>query len=78
MKIEVLGSGCFKCQELERRVKEAVKKSGADATVEHIYDIQKIVQRSIFSTPALAIDGKVVLTGKIPTVEELAEMISGK
>ena len=78
MKIEVLGSGCFKCQELERRVKEAVKNSGVDATVEHIYDIQKIIQRSVFSTPALAIDGKVIFSGRIPSIEELSKIISGK
>ena len=74
MKIEVLGSGCSKCQELERRV----KKSGIAADVEHIYDLQKIIQRSVFSTPALAIDGKVVFSGRIPSIEELSKMISGK
>lgn len=78
MKIEILGTGCSKCKELERRAREAVKKSGIAADVEHIYDLQKIIQRSVFSTPALAIDGKVVFSGRIPSIEELSKMISGK
>ena len=78
MKIEILGSGCPKCKELERRAREAVKKSGIAADVEHIYDLQKIIQRSVFSTPALAIDGKVIFSGRIPSIEELSKIISGK
>lgn len=78
MKIEVLGSGCARCHELERRVKDAVQKTGVSASVEHIYDIQKIIARSIFSTPALAIDGKTVVSGRIPSVEELVEILTKK
>jgi small redox-active disulfide protein 2 len=78
MKIEILGSGCPKCKELERRTREAVKKSGVAADVEHIYDLQKIIQRSVFSTPALVIDGKVIFSGRVPSIEELSKMLSGK
>lgn len=78
MKIEVLGSGCARCQELERRVKEAVEKTGVSASVEHVYDIQKIIARSIFSTPALAINGKTMVSGRLPSVEEIAEMLTKK
>jgi hypothetical protein len=45
MKIEVCGSGCSKCAELEKRTKEAVALTGANATVEHVYDMGKIIER---------------------------------
>jgi small redox-active disulfide protein 2 len=75
MKIEILGSGCPKCKELESRVKEAVKKAGLDALVEHVYDIDKIIKMGAFSTPAMAIDGKIVLSGRLPTVKELVAIL---
>ena len=75
MKIEVCGSGCSKCAELEKRVKEAVVATGTSATVEHVYDMDKIIERGIFMTPALLIDGKTVASGKIPNVEEIASLL---
>lgn len=75
MKIEVCGSGCSKCAELEKRAKEAVEMTGAIATVEHVYDMGKIIERGIFMTPALLIDGKTVASGKIPRVEEIAALL---
>lgn len=75
MKIEVCGSGCSKCAELEKRAKEAVAISGIDATVEHVYEMNKIIERGIYMTPALLIDGKTVASGKIPSVEEIANLL---
>lgn len=75
MKIEVCGSGCSKCAELEKRTKEAVAATGTSATVEHVYDMGKIIERGIFMTPALLIDGKTVASGKIPSVEEIAVLL---
>ncbi len=75
MKIEVCGSGCSKCAELEKRAKEAVAISGLAATVEHVYDMTKIIERGIFMTPALVIDGKIVASGKIPSVEEIVNFL---
>ena len=75
MKIEVCGSGCSKCAELEKRAKEAVAIVGIDATVEHVYDMNKIIERGIFMTPALVIDGKSAASGKIPSVEEIANFL---
>ncbi len=75
MKIEVCGSGCSKCAELEKRAKEAVALTGIDATVDHVYDMGKIIERGIFMTPALVIDGKTVASGKIPSVEEIASFL---
>ena len=75
MKIEVCGSGCSKCAELEKRAKEAVTQVGSDATVEHVYDMGKIIERGIFMTPALVIDGKTMASGKIPSVEEIVKLL---
>lgn len=77
MKIEVCGSGCKKCAELEKRAKEAVAISGLDTTVEHVYEMNKIIERGIFMTPALVIDGKTVASGKIPSVEEIVKFLRG-
>jgi small redox-active disulfide protein 2 len=75
MKIEVCGSGCSKCAELEKCAKEAVAIAGLDATVEHVHDMTKIIERGIFMTPALVIDGKTVASGKIPSVEEIVSFL---
>lgn len=76
MKIEVLGSGCAKCAELEKRAKEAVSAIGVDATIEHVYDMDKIIERGVFMTPALVIDGKTVASSKIPSVEEIVTLLT--
>ena len=75
MKIEVCGAGCSKCAELEKRAKEAVSLTGTNATVDHVYDMSKIIERGIFMTPALVIDGKTMASGKLPSVEEIAAIL---
>ena len=75
MKIEVFGSGCAKCKELEKRVREAVAKVGLKVEVEHVYDINKIVEKGIYTTPALAVDGKVLVAGRLPEIPELVSLL---
>ncbi len=75
MKIEICGSGCSKCAELEKRAREAVASTGVDATVEHVYDMDTIIARGIFMTPALLVDGRTVASGKIPSVSEIAALL---
>jgi small redox-active disulfide protein 2 len=77
MKIEVLGTGCPKCMSLEQTVRKAVAELALQADVQKVTDIQAIIQRGVMSTPALAIDGRVVLQGKNPTVEQLKQLIAG-
>ena len=74
-RIEVLGSGCPKCQKLESMVKEAVAKHGIGAEVSHVYDINKIVDYGVMVTPALVVDGKIKFSGKIPGEKELLAAI---
>lgn len=76
MQIKVLGTGCSKSISLEKAVKEAVAKSGKFAQVEKVNDILKIMEYQVISTPGLVIDGKVVSTGKVLTVDEVIALIN--
>jgi small redox-active disulfide protein 2 len=75
MKIEILGPGCPRCQETERRVINALAKSGKDAEVVHVRDLKEIARRKVMFTPALAIDGDVKISGRIPTEDELLKLL---
>jgi len=75
MKIEVLGTGCAKCKSLEAVVKEAIAKSGIFVQLEKVEDIMKIMEYQVVSTPALVIDGKVVSSGKVLSVDEVLALM---
>lgn len=74
-KIEILGTGCAKCQKLEANAKKAVELSGVDATVTKVTDITQIANYGVISTPALVVDGQVKVAGKIPAPEVIAEWL---
>jgi small redox-active disulfide protein 2 len=75
MEIKVLGTGCAKCKSLEKLTNELIAETGVAATVEKVEDILKIMQFGVMSTPALVIDKKVVLSGRLPSATELKEII---
>jgi small redox-active disulfide protein 2 len=75
MKIEILGSGCSKCKATEEIVKKVVKKLGIKAEVRHVYDMNKITEYGVMMTPAVAIDGKIKIEGKIPREDEVEKII---
>jgi small redox-active disulfide protein 2 len=75
MEIKVLGPGCANCQTLAKRTEEAVKKAGVDATVTKVTDYEEMLSYGILRTPGLVIDGKLVASGRVPSVAEIAEMI---
>jgi small redox-active disulfide protein 2 len=75
MKIQVIGAGCMKCNEAFNNAKWAVRELGVDVDVEKVEDIKKIVEFGVMSTPAIAIDGEVKVSGKVPTVEEIKRLI---
>jgi len=75
MLIEILGSGCAKCVETERRARAAVKQAGVEAVVTHVTDVRAIGQRGVLATPAVALDGAVKLSGAVPSVPELVTLI---
>jgi small redox-active disulfide protein 2 len=75
MKIEILGSGCPKCFETERRVQKVVQELGLQAEVVHVYDLMEIARRRVVLTPAVAIDGEVKISGHVPTEDELKAIL---
>ncbi len=75
MKIEILGTGCTKCKALEEATKQAVAKSGKFTQIEKVDDIMKIMEYQVMSTPGLVIDGKVVSSGKVLSVDEIVALI---
>lgn len=75
--IEVLGHGCRNCQRVEQIVREVVAERGLDADVRHVTDDMEIASRGVLSTPGLAIDGTVVMAGRIPTREQVAAWLAG-
>ncbi|RKX79600.1 MAG: thioredoxin family protein [Spirochaetes bacterium] len=77
MKIQILGTGCPKCKALEDNAREAIKKTGVEAEIEKITDIDRITEMGVMVTPCLAIDGKVMRTGKVLSADEIAVIIKG-
>jgi len=75
MEIIVLGPGCAKCKTLEKMVNDKVTELGITATVKKEEDIVKIMSYGILSTPGLVIDGKVVMSGRLPSGNELTELL---
>ena len=75
MKLEILGSGCPKCLKLEALVREVVAKHKLDAEVFHVSDINKIVGYGVMMTPALVVNGKVKITGRLPSESELLKLL---
>ena len=69
--VKVLGSGCEKCQALEKAAVAALTELSRDPAVEHVTDFAKIAQFGVMQTPALAVDGVVKVSGRVPTADSL-------
>jgi len=80
MKIQVLGSGCPTCKKLYEITQKAVLEMGLKNKVEYLYGaegIQALIEKGVMSSPALAVDGKVVMTGFTPDIEKIKKLIKG-
>ena len=75
MKIDILGMGCPKCKKLYENTRAAVKELNAQAEVVKVEDMQKIMDYGIILTPAIAIDGQVKTSGRIPAPDEIKKWI---
>ena len=75
MQIKVLGSGCPTCKSLEKAVMNAVAEMNVDADVSKVQDMAQIMQYKVMRTPALVINEKGVMSGRVPTPAELKELI---
>lgn len=76
MVIKVLGSGCANCQKLEALAKRAVDQLGIDAEIVKVTDMKDIMGYGVMSTPALVIDESLKLAGRVPSLEQVVELIS--
>jgi small redox-active disulfide protein 2 len=76
MEIKILGSGCSKCKTLEKLTREVVEQNGIDASISKVEDIMEIMKYGVMATPALVVDGKVEIKGRVPSVEEIKEVLT--
>lgn len=77
MIVKILGTGCKNCKNLEANAKEAIKELGIDATVEKVEDMKDIMAYGVMRTPALVVDEKVKVMGRVSKVEEIKEILQG-
>lgn len=75
MKIEILGMGCQKCNNLHEAAKQAVAEMGIAAEFAKVEDIKEIMKYGVMTTPALVVDGKVKVAGKVPGKEEIKALL---
>ncbi|MFO7730441.1 MAG: thioredoxin family protein [Spirochaetia bacterium] len=75
MVLQILGSGCPKCQQLAQNAQAAIDEVGIEASVEKVTDMDKIMDMGVAMTPALAIDGEVKSAGKLLSAEKIADML---
>lgn len=78
MLIKILGSGCAKCNRLEQLTRDAVAELGLDATFEHVKEMDKIIAYPIMTTPALVVNEQVLVSGRIPSKDELLGWLKGR
>ncbi|MGL4668346.1 MAG: thioredoxin family protein [Saezia sp.] len=76
MHIQVYGTGCCKCSDAQSTITDYLKAHGIEATVEKVSDLAAIMKAGVMNTPAVAIDGVVKLSGRIPTEQDMAAWFS--
>lgn len=76
MRVEILGTGCPKCETLAAYAKQAVAQLELDAEIVKVTDINEIASRGVLMTPALAVDGEVKFSGRLPSVDEICDALS--
>ncbi len=76
MEIKILGTGCPKCKKLEQLTREVVAQNGLTATITKVEDIMDILKYNILATPALVVNEKVEIKGRLPTAREIQEILS--
>lgn len=75
-KIEILGTGCPKCKKLEEQAREAAAQLNLECDIVKEEDIQKIMEYGVMMTPALVVDGQVKVTGKVPSVDDIKQILT--
>ena len=74
-KVQILGTGCPKCKKLAENAETAAKELGIEYEIEKVTDIKQIMKFGIMMTPAMAVDGHIKLAGKVPSMDEIKNML---
>ncbi|SFH89841.1 small redox-active disulfide protein 2 [Tindallia magadiensis] len=75
MDIKILGTGCKKCETLEMNTRQAVEALGIQAEIEKVKDFKEIASYGVLKTPGLVVDGKALISGKVPSVDEIKNLL---
>ena len=75
MEIKILGPGCPNCKTLYKTTLEVVEKNSIDATITKVEDIMEIIKYGVISTPAMVVDGTVVVKGRVPSAVEIKQFL---
>ena len=75
MKVEILGTGCPKCRDTEKIVRQVVDELEMDIEIYKVDSVEDIVERGVMMTPAVAIDGEIKITGLVPDEAELRRLL---
>ncbi len=76
MEIKVLGTGCPKCKTLEKITRDVVEQNSIEATITKVEDIMEIMKHGVMSTPALVVNGKVEVKGRVPSADEIKQILT--
>jgi small redox-active disulfide protein 2 len=76
MEIKILGPGCPNCKMLDKVTREVVEQNGINANITKVEDIMEIMKYGVMSPPALVIDEKVVVKGRIPSADEIKQLLT--
>jgi small redox-active disulfide protein 2 len=76
MKLEIYGSGCTKCNLLAEHAEQSVQDLGVDYTLEKVTDMNAIIDAGVLRTPALAVDGAIVVEGAVPSADKIKSFLS--
>lgn len=75
MKIQVLGTGCPKCKQMQEMAEKAAQELGLECEIEKVTEVADILQFGVMVTPGLVVNGEVKVTGKVPTLGEMKELL---
>ncbi len=76
MEIKILGPGCPKCKTLDKMTREVVEKNGINAKITKVEDIMEIMKYGVMSTPAIVVDEKVLVKGRVPSYDEIKQLLT--
>ena len=76
MEIKVIGEGCEKCEQLYENTCLAVKELGLEASIDKVEDLMDIVRLGVMTTPSVMMDGKIIISGRVPKVKEIIKLLN--